>query len=68
MFDDVSSMVGSVGGNLCGMQAEAAIVAPEEEEEPPSAGMTWPMMGNDNHHEDFPSSLWDYGDPFFFDF
>lgn len=68
MYDDISSLV--IGSSLCSSQT---IVAPAAEALDPTVPVAvgvgspsvWPMTTDE---EEYPSSLWDYNDPFFFDF
>ncbi|KAI4306474.1 hypothetical protein L6164_029748 [Bauhinia variegata] len=70
MSDEMSSLVGSVDASLSCSQS--AILAPAALDPSvaaaaaaPGSPLTWPLLTNE---EEYPTSLWDYSDPFFFDF
>ncbi|KAI3458519.1 hypothetical protein Pfo_015182 [Paulownia fortunei] len=67
-YDDISSLVGSVGSSLSIASTEP-VAAPAFSD--PSAALngyvtspSWPLGGEDEYP---PTSIWDYGDPFLFD-
>ncbi|XP_061376592.1 ethylene-responsive transcription factor ABI4-like [Gastrolobium bilobum] len=67
MYEDMNSLVGSVGSSL---SSSLILSAPEAQlGGAAAAGLgspssVWPLSAE----EEYPSSLWDYNDPFFFDF
>ncbi|PIN21792.1 hypothetical protein CDL12_05500 [Handroanthus impetiginosus] len=69
-YDDISSLVGSVGSSLSIASTEPVAAAPAISD--PAAVMdgyatspSWPLLPSD---EDYPpTSIWDYSDPFLFD-
>ncbi|XP_027108651.2 ethylene-responsive transcription factor ABI4-like [Coffea arabica] len=74
LYDEVNSLVGSVGSSLslCCTQTVAAAPAPSVSEcsDPtvsgcPGSPPLWPLTNDDEYP---PTSIWDYGDPSVFDF
>ncbi|GMY08256.1 ethylene-responsive transcription factor ABI4 [Fagus crenata] len=72
MYNDINTLVGSVGSNLSlnnNNTTTQPVVAPVGPDPVgaigPGSPSMWPPLTNE---EDYTPSLWDYGDPFLFDF
>ncbi|KAG8380845.1 hypothetical protein BUALT_Bualt06G0058800 [Buddleja alternifolia] len=70
-YDDMSSLVGSVGSSLSIASTQPVAAAPGGASDAAAAVMdgyvnspSWPLGSEDEYA---PTSIWDYGDPFFFD-
>ncbi|KAL0317057.1 UNVERIFIED_CONTAM: Ethylene-responsive transcription factor ABI4 [Sesamum angustifolium] len=66
-YDDISSLVGSVGSSLSITPAETVAAPAISDPAALNGYMTsppWPLAGEDEYPT---SSIWDYGDPFLFD-
>nr|QNI23797.1 AP2/ERF transcription factor [Camptotheca acuminata] len=67
VYDEINSLVGSVGSSLS--LSSPSVVAPVVSDTAVSGGSgspaLWPFSNDDEYP---PASIWDYGDPFLFDF
>ncbi|KAK2982504.1 hypothetical protein RJ640_026347 [Escallonia rubra] len=76
--DAINHLVGSVGSSLslssssCSTAQVPAVIAPAAMSDPeviteePGSPAMWPSLTDDDEYP--PASIWDYGDPIFFDF
>lgn len=68
LFEDISSLMGSVGSNLSLSGNIQPVVAPAVQDPVmhvgPGSPSLWPLTSDDDYA---PSTIWDYGDPSFFD-
>ncbi|KAK7320586.1 hypothetical protein VNO77_30206 [Canavalia gladiata] len=63
MVDGVNFLVGSVGSSLSSSQVDMDATV-----DPGTVSLGSPSMWSLTNEEDYPGGLWDYNDPFFFDF
>ncbi|KDP44732.1 hypothetical protein JCGZ_01232 [Jatropha curcas] len=68
LYEDISSLVGSVGSSLSLSSNTQPIIAPANQDPVmhvgPGSPSLWPLTNDDEYP---PSSIWDYGDPSLFD-
>ena len=66
-YDDINSLVGSMGSTLS-LTTQAAVAPPAPDPITtvgPGSPSVWPLTNDEEYP---PTGLWDYGDPFLFDF
>lgn len=64
LYDEINSLVGSVGSSLSLSPQPGVALAPQDQAF--SVGFGSPSLWPLNHEDEYPpSSIWDYGDPFF---